>query len=204
MRTTLRCLRVALLGRARLWRVGTKGPGIEVEDGVHFASPRRIRLASGVTLGRGCTLRANTDSAAGISLAAGATLKDGVVLNANGGQVCVGARSWLGPFCVVYGNAGVSIGCDVMIAAHTVITSVGHEHSRLDLPMRAQPLELGPVRIEDDVWIGAHCTVLPGVTIGRGAIVGAGAVVTRDVPPFAIVSGIPARPVGSRLGRKAA
>jgi acetyltransferase-like isoleucine patch superfamily enzyme len=102
---------------------------------------------------------------------------------------------------VIYGNGGVRIGRDVMIAAHSRITSVGHRHEELHIPMMAQGIEVGPVTIEDDVWIGMNCTVLPGVTIGRGAIVAAGAVVRSDVAPFTIVGGVPARVIGQRRPR---
>jgi len=190
--------------RVALLRVGRAGPGVSLEDGVLLASPGRIALGAGASIGRGAALRANTDASPGITLSAQVSLKDGVILNANTGSITIGERSWLGPYCVVYGNGGVDIGRDVMIAAHTLITSVGHEHERLDVPMMKQPLRLAPVRIEDDVWIGARCTLLPGITVGRGAIVGAGSVVIRDVAPWSIVGGVPARVVGQRGNRRAA
>ena len=190
--------------RVSLLRVGRAGPGVDLEDGVLLASPARISLGEGSSIGRGAALRANTKVSPGITLLPRVSLKDGVILNANTGSITIGERSWLGPYCVIYGNGGVDIGRDVMIAAHTLITSVGHEHESLDVPMMNQPLRLAPVRIEDDVWIGARCTLLPGITVGRGAIVGAGSVVTRDVAPWAIVGGVPARVVGQRGNRRAA
>jgi len=203
VRTAIRKLRRAA-SRARLLRLGQVGRDVTVDGQVHFGFPRRIRVDSGCSIGRGCALRANSDAPVGVWLAADVCLKDGVLLNANQGRVEVHERSWLGPYCVVYGNAGVRIGRDTMIGAHTVITSVGHESHRLDEPMRTQPLVLAPIVIEDDVWIGAHCSILPGVTIGHGAIVGAGSVVTRDVAPYSIVTGVPARQTGSRSAREAA
>lgn len=85
-----------------------------------------------------------------------------------------------------------------MIAAHSCITSVGHRRDLLHVPMMAQGIEVEPVTVEDDVWIGMNCTILPGVTIGRGAIVAAGAVVRSDVAPYTIVGGVPAREIGRR------
>jgi len=203
VRATIQTLRHAV-SRARLLRLGRVGRDVSVEGHVHFGFPRRIRVDSGCSIGRACALRANSEAAVGVWLGTDVSLKDGVVVNANQGRVEVQERSWLGPYCVVYGNAGVRIGRDTMIGAHTVITSVGHESHRLDEPMRTQPLVLGPVVIGDDVWIGAHCSILPGVTIGHGAIVGAGSVVTRDVAPYSIVTGVPARQTGSRSTREAA
>jgi galactoside O-acetyltransferase len=187
MSTLLRVLMAAwrrLRTHVSLLRVGRTGPGVSLEDGVLLSSPGRISLGDGASIGRGAALRANTNASPGIRLSAQASLKDGVILNANTGSITIGERSWLGPYCVIYGNGGVDIG--------------------LDVPMMNQPLRLAPVRIEDDVWIGARCTLLPGITVGRGAIVGAGSVVTRDVAPWAIVGGVPARVVGQRGNRRAA
>jgi acetyltransferase-like isoleucine patch superfamily enzyme len=88
----------------------------------------------------------------------------------------------------------VTIGNDVLIAPHVSILSRMHAFDRTDIPMSLQGYseELGVI-IADDVWIGRNVVVLPGVTIGKGAIVGAGAVVTHSVPDFAIVAGVPAK-----------
>ena len=90
----------------------------------------------------------------------------------------------------IWGEGSVRIGNRVMIGSHSAITSVTHDHS-VD-PMR-DTVVLGSVVIEDDVWVGAHAVILPGVTIRSGAVVGAGSVVTHDVPARAIVAGAPAR-----------
>lgn len=110
--------------------------------------------------------------------------------------VSVGAYCVLNPFVHVWGHGGVRIGDRVMIASHTAITSVTHDYTADS--MRFSTPVGRPVVIHDDVWIGAHAVVLPGVTIGRGAVVGAGAVVTNDVPAYAIVMGMPARVVRYR------
>jgi acetyltransferase-like isoleucine patch superfamily enzyme len=86
-----------------------------------------------------------------------------------------------------------------MIAPHCALMPYQHSYADLDQPMWQQPLtSRGDIVLEDDVWLGVNAVVLDGVKIGQGAIVGAGAVVTRDVPPFAIVGGVPARIIGSR------
>lgn len=103
--------------------------------------------------------------------------------------VTVGNGVSLGPFVHIWGQGGVLIGDRVMIGSHVAITSLTHDHNQH--PMQATVVKR-PVVIEDDAWIGAHAVVMPGITIGRGAVVGAGAVVTRDVEPFAVVAGLPA------------
>jgi acetyltransferase-like isoleucine patch superfamily enzyme len=80
-----------------------------------------------------------------------------------------------------------------MIAEYVSIRDNGHGFSGLDRPMRHQGYETAPIRIGDDVWIGRGAVILKGVSIGDGAIVAANAVVTKDIPPFEIWAGIPAR-----------
>jgi acetyltransferase-like isoleucine patch superfamily enzyme len=89
----------------------------------------------------------------------------------------------------------VSFGERVAVATGvTIVAASGANNSRLaDLPyVQEHLIQTERVRIEDDAWIGTHAVILPGVTVGRGAIVGAGAVVTRDVAPFSVVAGVPA------------
>jgi len=188
----------AAVTRLRLLRLAQAGRGVRLERGVLLSYPRRIHLGDGAKIARNVALRANSRLEPGISIGDRCTIQDGALLNASEGFVHVGERSWIGPFCVVYGNGGVRIGRDVMIAAHSCITSVGHRHDELERPMMAQGIDVRPVTIADDVWIGMNCTILPGVSIGRGAIVAAGAVVRRDVAPYSIVAGVPAREVGRR------
>jgi galactoside O-acetyltransferase len=91
----------------------------------------------------------------------------------------------------------IIIGDDVMIAANVVLRAANHGRSR-GMPMRRQAPIPGEIRIEDDVWIGSNAVVTADVTIARGTIVGAGAVVTRSTEPYSIVAGVPARKIGER------
>jgi acetyltransferase-like isoleucine patch superfamily enzyme len=104
----------------------------------------------------------------------------------------IGAYSRVNRDCTLDFRGGLTIGDNVSISAEVAIltianleTSRGHGEGR-------------PVLIEDNVWIGMRAMIMPGVTLGRGCVVAAGAVVTADVPPRAIVFGVPARPVGTR------
>jgi acetyltransferase-like isoleucine patch superfamily enzyme len=86
----------------------------------------------------------------------------------------------------------------VLIAQDCIFRAGNHVFERIDIPIRKQGHAGGDIVIEDDVWIGARVILLAGVSIGRGAIVAAGAVVTKSVPPYAIVGGIPARLIKMR------
>lgn len=93
----------------------------------------------------------------------------------------------------------VIIGNDVMIAPEVYFLHSGHHYDRQDIPMRWQGESHYPHTIvEDDVWIGARCIIMPGRKIGKGAIVAAGSVVTKDVEPYTIVGGNPAREIKKR------
>lgn len=102
----------------------------------------------------------------------------------------MGDRVSIGPFVQMWAHGGVRIGSDVMIAAHAVITTSTHD---LTVSPMNSVRKSAEIVIEDDVWIGSGAMIMPGVTLGSGSVVGAGAVVTRSVPPMAIVVGVPAR-----------
>ena len=112
--------------------------------------------------------------------------------------VSIGAGSMVGENCFLDGYGGLTIGRNVMVAHSASIISEDHGFASRRVPIRRQPKTRGPIVIADDVWIGCGARILKGVTIGEGAIVAAGAVVTRDVPAFSIVGGVPARVIGTR------
>ncbi|WP_417458933.1 acyltransferase [Kordiimonas sp.] len=97
------------------------------------------------------------------------------------------------------GRSPISIGSDVMIAQRTMIIGGNHEFADTSVPMRLQGEgKQGEIVVENDVWIGAGSIILSGVTIGHGAVIAAGAVVTKSVAPQTIVGGNPAKVLGTR------
>ena len=114
-----------------------------------------------------------------------------------GPEISIGDRSGIGVNCELYGP--VTIGKDVMMGPEVIIYTSGHNFSRMDVPMMDQgstPSE--PVTIGDDVWIGRRVMIMPGVTIGNGCVIGAGAVVTKDIPSYSVAAGVPAKVVKHR------
>lgn len=113
-------------------------------------------------------------------------------------KLSIGDYSSVGINSVIQGP--VRIGRNVMMGPEVYIYTQNHNHQRLDIPMIKQGYENEkPVIIMDDVWIGSRVTILPGVTVGCGSIIGASAVVTKDVPDYSIVAGNPAKVIKSRI-----
>lgn len=111
----------------------------------------------------------------------------------------IGNNSGIGKNSELYGD--ITIGDDVMMGTNCIIYTINHEFASTDVPMRLQGTQnKKPVVIGNDVWIGGRVTILPGVHIGNGAIIGAGAVVTKNVPDYAIVGGNPAKILKYRKG----
>jgi acetyltransferase-like isoleucine patch superfamily enzyme len=123
------------------------------------------------------------------SLGKGVKIQDYVVIEFPE-RVSLGDGVFINAFCHIWANHGVSIGANTLIASHVAITSATHP---TDSEQPSQRVIGAPVEIGENVWIGTHATILPGVRIGDGAIVAAGAVVREDVPASSIVAGVPAR-----------
>ncbi len=107
--------------------------------------------------------------------------------------VSIGAHSVINREVLLDGRSGLAIGDNVSISEGVALITLGHDPQSASFENRG-----APVTVADRVFIGMRAMILPGVTLGEGCCVGAGAVVTRDVAPFTIVAGVPARPIGER------
>lgn len=106
-----------------------------------------------------------------------------------GKPVSIGKRCFIQQCCTFFGRGGIEIGDDVFIGPKCNLITINHDVN----PDNRSATYGKPIKIEDKVWLGINATVLPGVTLGYGCIVGANSVVTKDVPPMTIVAGNPAR-----------
>jgi acetyltransferase-like isoleucine patch superfamily enzyme len=134
-----------------------------------------------------------------VHLGENSIVRAGTILLPSGGYISIGQRVSLNHYIVINGGGGVTIGDDVMIAAFVSIFSNNHNFKKIETLISAQGLSSkGGVKIENDVWIGTHAVILDGVEIGKGAVIAAGAVVTKNVKPYCVMAGVPAKQIGLR------
>ena len=163
-------------------RFKTCGRSVSIPHSVYFSGVQNIELGSNIYFGH-----QNKILARSIENESLITIGNNVSFNYN---VMVNAE--------VKGK--IHIGDNVLVGPNVVMRASGHDYSKLDIPIREQGHLTGEIIIREGTWISANAVILPNVTIGQGAIVAAGAVVTKDVEDFAIVGGVPAKMIGSRMG----
>jgi acetyltransferase-like isoleucine patch superfamily enzyme len=159
------------LMRRAIWRAVARkfGNGVRIGGGVHFRHLETFEIGDGVFIGAQAFIQGRFD-----------------------GLTKIGNHVWIGPQAyfdardlILEDYVGWGPGAKVLGSAHTGLP--------IDQPIIETDLEIRPVRVEAWADVGTGAVLLPGVTVGKGSIVGAGAIVTRDVPPYAIVAGVPAR-----------
>lgn len=162
--------------------------------------PRNIHLGHQVVIDDFVQLIATSKIKTAISIGDGSFVRSFAMVNSGPpeGFVHVGKNSSIGQGALLYGNGGLSIGENVMIAGQAAIIASIHIYNEKDIPMNDQGYEARGITIGDNVWIGAGAKILDGISIGSGAIIGANAVVNRSVDPGDHVGGIPAKKLKSR------
>ena len=163
-----------------------------------------LRL-QGVRIGSGAWVapRARVGRQGGtISIGAGSIVHEGARLLAAGGAITIGCDCSVNPGCILYGHGGLQIGDDVRIAAYSVFVPANHRFDDPKRRIREQGERCLGIRVGNDVWFGAHVTILDGVAIADGCLIGAGSVVTRSTDPLGIYMGNPARLARYRGGQR--
>lgn len=189
----LAAVAIAVPYRARFGKLGRR---VVLHPPLCLVNARRIEVGDDSWLESQVTLSASRLGS--VVLGRKTQIRRYSTLEADEGQIVMGDRCSVNSFCILNGYGGLEIGNDVRIASHAVILSSSHRHDAPDLPINSQGILAEKTVIGDGVWIGAHAVIRGGVRIGSHSIVGAGAIVTRDVPPYAIVAGVPARVIKMR------
>lgn len=167
---------LGILLRLYAWRALFKKCGnARFGTDLTFSGMANMCLGKEVRIGKACFLSAQNGK---LTLGDNTAISPCTHLGADHGEILIGAYVAIGPCCV--------------------LRAANHNFKKINVPIMLQGHDFGRIIIDDDVWIGANCVITPNVHIGHGAIVGAGAVVTRDVEAWSIVGGVPARPIGWR------
>ncbi|MGC9359920.1 MAG: acyltransferase [Anaerolineae bacterium] len=186
----------------RIW-LRRSGGLLLVGRGVTLRNPQHV------SVGRSCVLEDRCEiqglSRQGIALGDYVTVGSMAMIRPSGyyrrsiGEgMIVGDHSNIGPYCYIGCSGHIRIGSHVLMGARVSMHAENHNIERVDAPIDAQGVTRQGIVIEEDCWLGGGATILAGVHVGRGAVIAAGSVVTRDVPPYAVVAGVPARVVRMR------
>ena len=162
-------------GRFRPEDLAACGEGCVFEEGALVFHPDRVFVGAGVYVGHYAILKGY-----------------------HAADLSIGDGTWIGQRAFLHAAGGLVLGDNVGVGPGVMILTSTHREAGRAIPILHAPLVMAPVRVEDDADLGVGAILLPGVTVGRGAQVGAGAVVTRDVPPYAVVAGNPARVLRER------
>jgi acetyltransferase-like isoleucine patch superfamily enzyme len=119
------------------------------------------------------------------------TIEDFSAINNGVGDVIIGDRTKIGLSNTIIGP--VTIGNDIRLAQNITLSGLNHNYEDISLPIHEQGVYTSPIIVEDDCWIGANVVVVAGVTIGKHSIVAAGSIVTKNIPPYSVAVGNPAR-----------
>ena len=179
--------------------LGSCGKGVVFGRNLVLRHPHKIHIGHRVVIDDDCVLDAKRSARARIVLGDGVLLSRGTIIS-TGGRVEIGPNSNLGVQTLIHSDQEVRLGRAVLLAARCYLMGVAdYRYDRTDIPVVEQGKgERAPLVLEDHVWLGAGVFVRPGVTIGSNAIVAVNSVVTRDVPPFWVVAGTPARRLRQR------
>ncbi|MGL5880507.1 MAG: acyltransferase [Xenococcaceae cyanobacterium] len=164
------------------------GTQLKISDRVFIERDNRIIVSeknSKLELGEGAYINTRT-----------------IITAAKGASIEVGANTIIGSFTSVSSFSKIKIGQDCLIASHCSIYAQNHVFADPTIPIREQGYTLEGIIIEDDCWLGTGVRVLDGVTIGKGSVIGAGAVVTKDIPPYSIAVGVPAKVIRQRTEQR--
>jgi acetyltransferase-like isoleucine patch superfamily enzyme len=180
------------------WLLGSVGRNVVFGQGVVIRHPSKIRIGDDVTLDDLVVLDAKGTTNRGITIGNGVFVGRGTILSCKNGDIVLEDEVNIGFNSEIFSGSSVHVGRYGLFAAYTYVVGGGHEYGRLDQPIIHQPRTSKGITLAENVWLGTGAKVMDGVRIGRDVVVGAGAVVTEDIPERSIAVGIPARVVKRR------
>jgi acetyltransferase-like isoleucine patch superfamily enzyme len=183
--------------------LGRSGRNVTFGRGVVLRHPRKIRIGSNVIIDDHCVLDAKGRDNAGIDIGSGVFIGRNTILNCKNGDIVLEDNVNIGFNCTVFSASRVRVGANELMAAYCYLVGGTHRFDDPAVPVLHQGRESQGIDVAAGGWLGAHVTVFDGVRIGKNVVVGAGSVVNRDVPDFAIAAGVPAKTLKKRKAGKA-
>jgi acetyltransferase-like isoleucine patch superfamily enzyme len=174
------------------------GKSVCIQPNVRFIGTATIEIGNDVRIYSGSYISNQGNK---ICLENNVSIDHGVDIRAydrEGGHITIGEHTYIGPYVCMAGPGFIKIGKDCMIASHSSLYANNHIFADPERPFREQGVSSKGIVIGDDCWLGTGVKVLDKVTIGKGCIIGAGSVVTKDIPPYSVAVGVPARVIKSR------
>lgn len=196
---------LGLLLRSKLYPrlLGRTGRNVTFGANVVLRHPHKIRIGNDVVIDDGCCLDAKGSDNRGIDIGSGVFIGRGTILSCKNGDIVIDDHANIGFNCEIFSGGRVRLGKHALVAAYTYLVGGDHQHDRTDVPVLHQERIARGIEVDDHTWLGAHVVVSDGATIGRDAIIGAGAVVRGTIPPYSIAAGVPARVIRDRRGDSA-
>lgn len=175
------------------------GKSVYIQDGVELVNAYCAEIGDGVHIFRGVRFNAAGENNH-IRLESGVALERNVDIGClDHTNITIKKDTFIGSDVCITGPGDIVVGERCLIAAHCGIYANNHRFHNIEEPITAQGISRKGIVIEDDCWLGHAVTVLDGVTIGKGSVIGAGAVVTKDIPPYSVAVGVPAKVIKNRL-----
>ena len=156
---------------------GSVGKDVKFYGGVRIVGngPDAINIGDGVRILRGVTMSTTPT-----------------------GKIHIGEKVHIGENNIIFSDIGITIGDNVIIGPQNIIVDFDHIYKSVENPINQQGINKKEIIIEEDVWISSHCVIIKGVRIGKGAVIGAGSVVNKDVPAYSVAVGVPVRVIKKR------
>ena len=125
-------------------------------------------------------------------------LRNVTISTSESGRISIGNNVHIGESTIIYSDQEIVIKDNVIIGPQNIIVDFDHIYHDVEIPIIAQGHDARKVVIEEDAWISSHCCIIKGVVINKGSVIGAGSVVNKDIPPYSVAAGAPARVIKKR------